>query len=559
MRRIIVIATVVLAHAPISANAATITVCHSGCDETSVQAAVSAASPGDTVLIHPGQYIESRTISVNKSLTIQGSGVGSTEVHMNWSDQAFSVSSTAPYGYVEISDMTITGGFISYGGGGGISIETGGLVEIRNCKIAWSTAKDGGGIFVDSSGSLELILDSVTVVDNTATQRGGGIFVRTSGSIELTLDSVMVVENSASQEGGGIYLDANSSSTSIGSSAINQNTAGSDGGGAYFAGSSSLDLDISHTDLNNNVSSGQGGGIFLDGSWSSSLSLTNTDVKHNQSSEGGGGVFFEGSWSSTLNITDSDILHNRSSGRGGGVYFGGAIATINTSTISDSIAHHSGGGIYAREGNTTISRSLISGNTSSSGSGVYIQTGADVSIYNSTIAYNWTQDGDAGGIYNLGGLQLSFSTIANNTSSTGYAMGIRTNSAATALTANVISNPGGNNCGGLFTSNGFNLDDDDTCGLDGPGDIGGQPAGLGSFIDKGDYRSHFSLLPDSIAIDHVDTISFPPTDQIGRPRPQDGDGDESALCDSGAIERDEVLFADGFESGDTLGWSQTIP
>ena len=473
MRTFIGLATVVASLLPITADAATITVCPSGCDETSIKTAVANATPGDTVLISPGTYTESGDIDVDKSLTIQGSGVGSTMVQTTGAFPVFTVSSTAPHGLVVLSGMTISGADNPSADGGGIWISTGGSVEIGNCEISGNTANRGGGLFVAHTGnSLNLILDSVTIEGNEAMS-----------------------------DGGGLYSEAGETTITIDSSSISQNTSGSEGGGVFFAGTPS----------------------------------------------------------STLEITDTELDNNTCSDYGAGISIAAGVVTIERSVVSNNSGSFVGGGVYASGGVTTISSSLIAGNNSDLGGGFYFNSSAEVNIDNSTITVNTALLGDGGGIHNSGLLRLSFCTIAFNTSSTGYAMGIRNNSAAAILTANIFSNPGGNNCGGLYNSNGYNLDDDDSCGLIGPGDIGGQPVGLGPSVDLGDHRSHFSLLPDSIAIDHADVATLPPNDQRGAPRPLDGDGDGSAICDSGAIEYIPVLFADGFETGDTLRWSATSP
>jgi len=472
-RTFIVLATAVSAILPIAADAATITVCPSGCDETSVKVAVAIATPGDTLLISAGTYTESSEIDVNKSLTIQGSGVGSTMVQTTGASPVFGVSSTAPLGLVTFSGMTITGADNPSADGGGIRISTGGSVEIDNCEISGNTANRGGGLFVADSGSPLLV----------------------------NLDSVVIEGNGAVFEGGGLYSEAGDTTVTIESSSINQNTSGSEGGGLFFTGTPSSILEITTSELDNNTCTDYGAGISVSG----------------------------------------------------------GIVAIDTTVLSNNSGSFVGGAFYASGGTTTISSSLIAGNTSDLGGGFYVNSAAEVDIDNSTITVNTALLGDGGGIHNSGILRLSFCTIAYNTSSTGYAMGIRNNSATATLTANAISNPGGSNCGGFYLSNGYNLDDDDSCGLVGTGDIGGQPIGLGPSVDLGDHRSHFSLLPDSIAIDHADVASIPPTDQRGVMRPVDGDSDGLAVCDTGAIEYIALLFADSFETGDTLLWSSTIP
>jgi len=57
-----------------SAHAANITVCSSGCDFSSVRAAIDTASPGDTVEIQSGKYFED--VIVNKDISLKGIDTG---------------------------------------------------------------------------------------------------------------------------------------------------------------------------------------------------------------------------------------------------------------------------------------------------------------------------------------------------------------------------------------------------------------------------------------------------------------------------------------------------
>ena len=78
----------------------------------------------------------------------------------------------------------------------------------------------------------------------------------------------------------------------------------------------------------------------------------------------------------------------------------------------------------------------------------------------------------------------------------------------------------------------------------------GAAAGSPAFLPLGD---------DSPAIDTANAAvcAAPPvnnTSQNGVTRPQDGNGDGSAICDIGSYEANDAIFADGFESGDISAW-----
>ncbi|MFN7037371.1 MAG: hypothetical protein ACK4SN_13520, partial [Bellilinea sp.] len=60
-------------------SAATITVCSSGCDHTTIQAAVNAAGEGDVILVGPGTYEENIIIDKNIKL-ISSAGRTSTTI-----------------------------------------------------------------------------------------------------------------------------------------------------------------------------------------------------------------------------------------------------------------------------------------------------------------------------------------------------------------------------------------------------------------------------------------------------------------------------------------------
>ncbi len=131
---------------------------------------------------------------------------------------------------LRIMSSTISGNRAEFIGGG---LCLGGLAVIRDTTISDNVAVDGGGIFVDRDGELDLV-DSV-VAGNKA-DYGGGLFVDNGGIARI--DAGIVTANEARSWGGGIgtfdFGPDNDFGTSLTLSKVSltDNFAG-DGGGLY--------------------------------------------------------------------------------------------------------------------------------------------------------------------------------------------------------------------------------------------------------------------------------------------------------------------------------------
>lgn len=323
-----------------------------------------------------------------------------------------------------------------------------------------------------------------------------------------------------------------------------RNNAGGAGGGIYNRGSSII---TNSTVSGNNSSAGGlaiiggGGGIYNEGS----LSVTNSTVSGNAVGAvgcgdtragppdcypgwGGGGINNLG----TLILNYSTISHN-TAGNGG----------CNPFTIGhcDTGSGGKGGGINNR-GTVTVFNSTISGNAPGN-------AGCRQSRENAPITCGLS--GEGGGIYNANTLTLDSSTIAKNirgksttvddpldgpdpvqTLQYGTVGGIYNAGATVRIKNNIIANNENSDCGGSFTSEGYNLVRNViSCTVS---SNVYWAAYLDPLDDNGGPTLTHALNDNSQAIDAgdcTDSTGAPVTlDQRGQPRPQ-GDG-----CDIGAYE-----------------------
>ena len=88
--------------------------------------------------------------------------------------------------YIASSTVSIGGGEISGNSatsesnskGGGIYLDEGYSITIRNVEISGNEARDGAGIFVAGT----LTLENVEIEGNEASNHGGGIYINTTES-----------------------------------------------------------------------------------------------------------------------------------------------------------------------------------------------------------------------------------------------------------------------------------------------------------------------------------------------------------------------------------------
>lgn len=306
------------------------------------------------------------------------------------------------------------------------------------------------------------------------------------------------------------------------------------------------------------------------------LSLSGVHVIDNQAGSDGGGIFS----AAPLMLVDSIVSGNRAGTNGGGIYSDGAL-TVSKSTIGTTAGFslgneaENGGGIFDTGFHISdIESSAIVGNTATGGGAIAGRRLVLQNITNTTIADNFAQD-VGGGITTNGRVVLTNVTISGNQvlsdtegggaglnsfgPSGGGSTGGGANSATytlvnTILSGNVIQGAATAvaNCGtsggtiaNHYYSLGHNLENGNSCALDGPGDLTDTDpllkplAANGGFTETMALSSRLNSPADaqtSPAVDAGDNASCPNNDQRGELRPADGDLNGTFVCDIGAYE-----------------------
>ncbi len=501
-------------------TATTHTVCASGCDFSSIQAAINAAAPGNTISLAGETFTEAFT--VDRSLNIEGSGSANTII------QAAATPGIATSRVVTITadvvavirDVTIRYGVVLGGrGGGGLLNE--GTVTLDSSTIFSNTAKYGGGIT-----NRKLMTITNCIIDhNYAKAWGGGIFLDNS-SYNQPDETVMTIQDS------------------IVSNNITEESISNRGGGGLYSYNSTAEIhNASFIDNIVNGSSDGGGGVHIN--YRSVVTISDSLITGNTADKGGG---IKNEFESQLTVQSTVITNNVARQQGGGIFNeeGGTIDITNC-TISGNISSKAGGGLYNYDSCTVIIDStLIYSNSvlgAYPGGGIHNNFWSSVSIWNSTFSQN-SAGSYGGGIdnYHSSVVSTQHVTFEGNSAIEGGSdvssrYGSIADPSAIVLEASILSgdiSPG--NCyreTGTYEAhvidNGYNIIEDGSC-LTAATSFAADPK-LGLLQDNGGDTYSHALLNGSPAIDAIPEGSCDlGDDQRGVTRPQ-GDG-----CDIGAYE-----------------------
>jgi predicted outer membrane repeat protein len=503
---------------------------------------------------------------ITKPLTIVGLGPNLTYIDAGRLDRAFDVIGDVDVNFSRLR-IRNSGGSLN---GGAIHSLTGDLT-LNGCRFFDNTAWNGGAI---NTGSANVAMFNCWVMGNQATNgNGGGI---NSGTGSVTLTGSIVTNNSATGHGGGIRTNT----ATLSKSSVSLNSANESGGGI-----AATKVNLTDSTVKENFAQLGGGGVFADaayltasilsdnaagyrggGIWTETLILTASTISKN-TAQVGGGIDAEGAF-----LSKSVLSGNHATSNGGGLFSVGTIV-IESSTVRDNTGRF-GGGIGHAQGYLRVSASTFYNNRAiETGGGLNISHGASAELTNVTISGN-RADIAGGGLFcssqespldttETTSISLFHVTIARNISNDGggiknaektpgtfdlpaeltvrnsiIAHNYKPNdflNGSTALESEIV---------GAFKSQGYNLFrvyDGSPFRL-GSSDLVGTRRNpldprLGALASNGGPTLTHALLAGSKAIDAIEYYSIPPTDQRGRIRPSDGDGNGSRFADIGAFEK----------------------
>lgn len=294
----------VLLTRPLSARANTLYVCPSGCQFSSIEAALQQSQPGDTVNVGPGQYLEH--IWLRGGVRVQGAGADKTILTCDspWPAvvgypqetagavfDGFTVMCDSPNSALHFDypheKETVSNCVIKNSTGqwhsGGIYIAFGATPTIISNTLVGNVLTDGAGggaVLIDNAAPL---IKGNTFIDNSA-KNGGAIAVYNGITYTATIEDNTFVSNSAASRGGAIHVER--SSPIIRDNRIYSSTAASGAGLALDTGSGGT---VEFNDIAFNTASGTGavgGGVSIANG--SDAQLNGNTIRRNIAAAGGG-------------------------------------------------------------------------------------------------------------------------------------------------------------------------------------------------------------------------------------------------------------------------------
>jgi hypothetical protein len=298
----------------------------------------------------------------------------------------FRLLEIAASGSLNASRLTMSGGMIPKGFGGGMFISA------------------GAGVILNA---VTMTKNSTPTPDNLPDSLGGAIY--NAGT--LSIESSTFADNGVTSDGGGGAVENNNGHVDVRTSVFRHNVAAV--GGALHSGGANGSIVVRDSTFADNSGGDAGGAIEND--QLNRLEVYGSSFQSNSGGRGGG-VFNGG----TAVLLGDDLVKNSGA-------FGGGFYNIGTATLTgvrlDGNLGAQGGGVH-NERTLTIDGATMNGNTAFAGGGFQQIEGATATISNSSLTSNEAilsgggTLGIGGGAENRGSLSLVGTRVTSNRAAT---------------------------------------------------------------------------------------------------------------------------------------------
>jgi len=353
-----------------------------------VQAGITRAAQGDTVIVGPGVWLERIDLLGKRIRLVSRDGPEATALDAGGAGSVVTIR-TGETRETVIEGFTLRGGTgtsilgVTYGGGVFLHASS---ATLRGNVVRDNRAERGAGIaaVLDASPRIEQnrILDNGSLVDDPVrTLRGGGIYCE--GPIEIVGNRIE--GNVSVHMGAGILTNFEAV--------------------AFVQGN----------EIRGNACRRQGGGIAVMGTraW-----IERNEI-HGNSAEFGGGINLTFAAPETVHLTQNRVTANTARVGGGIASRRGIRVTLDDDVVTDNTATQSGGGLFVDRATAVVRRARIERNEAPSGGGLHVCVpGEAVTIERSIV--RWNRAAEGGGIRHLAGeLAITSSLVAGNRAADG--------------------------------------------------------------------------------------------------------------------------------------------
>jgi len=422
----------------------------------SIQAAINAASNGDTVQVAQGTYYENLVWS-GRSLTLIGAGAEQTAIDGGGVGRCLSVTDVPATARIEgftfrngrwhqqgagvllnaasptLKNNVITANTVYQFSGGGIYILQASPTLIGNRIEDNSALGDGGGLYLDHCTA---VLSNNTIAGNRA-QKGAGVYASQVSALVMTGNTV-TANTATTNDGGGIWV--HTAVVTLQGNTISGNSAGNGGGGAILAAVSGT---IEGNTITGNSATGSAG-LAISGSppagTTETLTVTGNTILKNSATGAIGGLSVTGCTPAAT--VSGNTIECNSADRGGGLWIGAGSPAIEQNSITGNSARV-GAGVYCSQASASVNRNTVRNNTATeAGGGMYFYWDTATRASRNTIVGNSAGiDGAGVYLYYAASPTLESNVIAGNSGGSGVCVAYYS---AGALTNNTIAyNSGG--------------------------------------------------------------------------------------------------------------------